>query len=343
MPTVVLIFFASLLFAVGATPVARRVAFALGILDQPSARKVHSSPVPLLGGVAIYVAFIAALLLFSDAFYVNQVIGILLGATWVSFLGIWDDWRTLRPAAKLAGQFLSIAILILTGVQVAFLRDPFLNIVVTAAWVVGITNAVNFLDNMDGLSGGVAAIASAWFLVLSLMNGQLLVAPFAAALLGGSLGFLVYNFNPARIFMGDAGSLFLGFMLAAVGLKLRFPDHPDTITWMIPILVLGVPVLDMTLVTISRLRRHVNPWTTAGKDHLSHRLVTLGLSHRRAVLTIYGLCAISGVLAFVVQYASLAVAYTILGLALLAGAAIIFFFERMTPVDSYASSSPVGH
>lgn len=291
---------------------------------------------PLLGGVAIYIAFLAALLLFSDAFYVNQVIGILLGATWVSFLGIWDDWRTLRPAVKLIGQFLSIAILILTGVQVAFLHDPILNIVVTAAWIVGITNAVNFLDNMDGLSGGVVAIASAWFLILSLLNGQYLVAPFAAALLGGSLGFLVYNFNPARIFMGDAGSLFLGFMLAAVGLKLRFPDHPDSITWMIPILVLGVPVLDMTLVTISRLRRHVNPWTTAGKDHLSHRLVKLGLTHRQAVLVIYGLCAISGALAFVVQYASLEVAYAIFAIALLAGAAIIFYFERMTPLDSHA-------
>ena len=144
--------------------------------------------------------------------------------------------------------------------------------------MIGITNAVNFLDNMDGLSGGVTAIAAAWFLLLSITNGQILVAPFAAALMGASLGFLVYNFNPARIFMGDAGSLFLGFMLAAVGLKLRFPGQPDAMTWMIPVLVLGIPVLDMTLVTISRLRRGVNPWTTAGKDHLSHRLVQLGLN-----------------------------------------------------------------
>ncbi|HZQ06197.1 MAG TPA: MraY family glycosyltransferase [Anaerolineae bacterium] len=327
MPTVVLIFFAALLFAVGATPLARRVAFTLGILDQPNARKVHTSPVPLLGGVAIYIAFLAALLLFSDAFYVNQVIGILLGATWVSFLGIWDDWRTLRPLFKLAGQCLAIALLVVTGVNVEFLRNPILNILVTAAWVVGITNAVNFLDNMDGLSGGVAAIASAWFLVLSLVNGQFLVAPFAAALLGASLGFLVYNFNPARIFMGDAGSLFLGFMLAAVGLKLRFPDHPDSITWMIPVLVLGIPVLDMTLVTISRLRRGVNPWTTAGKDHLSHRLVALGMTHRRAVLVIYGLCILSGALGFIIQYVSFEVAYAIFTLALIAGALIIFFFE----------------
>ncbi len=328
LPSFVLIFFAALLFAVGATPLVRRAAFALGILDHPAARKVHTSPVPLLGGVAIYLAFLVALLLFSDAFYVNQVIGILLGATWVSFLGIWDDWRTLRPLVKLAGQLLAIAILILTGVQVEFLRNPWLNVLVTAAWIVGITNAVNFLDNMDGLSGGVAAIASAWFLILSLLNGQFLVAPFAAALLGASLGFLVYNFNPARIFMGDAGSLFLGFMLAAVGIKLRFPTLPDAVTWMIPVLVLGVPVLDMTLVTVSRLRRRVNPWTTAGQDHLSHRLVQLGMSHRSAVLTIYGMCALSGALGFALQFVPYPVAYIVFALSLVAGSLIILFFER---------------
>lgn len=328
MPTIILIFLAALFLAIGATPLARRVAIALGILDQPTTRKVHTSPMPLLGGVAIYLAFLAALFLFSDAFYVNQVIGILLGATWVSFLGIWDDWRTLRPLVKLGGQLFAIAILILTGVQVEFLRNPFLNLFITAAWMLGITNAVNFLDNMDGLSGGIAAIASAWFLVLSLQNGQILVAPFAAALMGASLGFLVYNFNPALIFMGDAGSLFLGFMLAAVGVKLRFPGQPDVVTWMIPVLVLGVPVLDMTLVTISRLRRHVNPWTTAGKDHLSHRLVNLGMSHRRAVVVIYGLCAISGALAFAVQYMPPIIAYAMFAGALGLAAMIIFFFER---------------
>lgn len=328
MPTLVLIFFTSLLLVIALTPLMRRAAIALGFVDQPASRKVHTSPIPLLGGVAIYIAFIAALLFFSSAFYINQVIGILLGATWVSFLGIWDDWRALRPIAKLGGQILGVALLILTGVQVEFLRNPFLNALITAAWVLGITNAVNFLDNMDGLSGGIAAIASAWFLILCLQNGQLLVAPFAAALMGASLGFLVYNFNPARIFMGDAGSLFLGFMLAAVGIKLRFPTQPDFVTWMIPVLVLGVPVLDMTLVTISRLRRGVNPWTTAGKDHLSHRLVKMGLSHRRAVLVIYALCVITGALGFALQYVPPPAAYLLFALTLLVGAGIIFYFER---------------
>ena len=131
--------------------------------------------------------------------------------------------------------------------------------------------------------------------------------------------------------MGDAGSLFLGFMLAAVGLKLRFPGHPDTITWMIPIFVLGIPVFDMTLVTISRLRRGVNPWTTAGKDHLSHRLVRLGMSNRSAVLVIYGLCLVTGAVGFAVQYAPLEVAYALFVFALVLGASLIFFFERISP------------
>ncbi len=252
-----------------------------------------------------------------------------MGATWVSLLGIWDDWQTLRPLVKLTGQMLGVVILVITGVQVEFLRNPAMNILFTAAWVIGITNAVNFLDNMDGLSGGVAAIAAGWFLLLSVTNGQFLVAPFAAALLGASLGFLVYNFNPARIFMGDAGSLFLGFMLAAVGVKLRFPGQPDAVTWMIPVLVLGVPVFDMTLVTISRLRRRVNPWTTAGKDHLSHRLVELGLSHRQAVLAIYGLCLVTGLLAFAVQYVSPEIAYVTFGATVLLGLILIVLLERM--------------
>lgn len=330
MPTILLIFFAALLFALGVTPVARRAAIALGILDQPNARKVHAKPMPLMGGVAIYLAFIAALALFGGTFYINQIIGIILGATWVSLLGIWDDWRGLRPLIKLAGQALGVALLVLTGVQVEFLRDPFLNVAITVIWVIGITNAVNFLDNMDGLSGGVTAIAAAWFLILSLQNGQILVAPFAAALMGASLGFLVYNFNPATIFMGDAGSLFLGFALAAVAIKLRFPTHPDTITWMIPILVLGVPIFDMTLVTLSRLRRGVNPFTTAGKDHVSHRLVAMGMSHKRAVLAIYALCAIYGAIGFFVQYLSFEQAYALFAmtLALSAGGIVLLEFRH---------------
>lgn len=331
MPTLVLVFLTALLFAVSATPIARRVALLLGIMDLPSPRKVHARPIPLLGGVAIYAACVVALGLFGGQFYVEQLIGIFLGATWVSFLGIWDDWRGVTPLLKLAGQLLAALLLIATGVQVEFLHQPILNVILSAFWLVGITNALNLLDNMDGLTGGVAAIAAGWFALLSIANGQFLVGSMSAALFGAALGFLIYNFNPASIFMGDAGSLFMGFFLAAVGIKLRFLGHSDEITWMIPVLVLGVPIFDTTLVVISRLRRGVNPLTTPGHDHLSHRLVRIGMSPRRAVLTIYGLGLVLGGLAFGVQFTVLPLAYTALGLVVLVAAIALVWLEWFSP------------
>lgn len=328
MVTLLLIFLSALLFALGATPIARRTAISLGILDHPDPRKVHSTPIPRLGGIAIYAACVAALGIFGSQFYVGQLVSIFLGATWVSFLGIWDDWRGVRPFLKLGGQLLGALILIATGVQVEFAHQPILNIALTAFWVVGITNALNLLDNMDGLSGGVTAVAAAWFAVLSIENGQVLVASMSVALLGAALGFLIYNFNPASIFMGDGGSLFLGFLLASVGIKLRFLGHSDAITWMIPVFVLGVPIFDTTLVVISRLRRGVNPLTTPGRDHLSHRFVRLGMTPRRAVLTIYAIGAALGALAFGVQFATLPIAYGLLAVVSLIATAALFWLER---------------
>ncbi len=329
-----LIFASALMFAIGGTPVVRRLAVMLGVIDHPNARKVHQTPIPLLGGVAIYGAFIAALVLFGSQFYIEQLVGILIGATWVSFLGIYDDWRGVRPLAKLAGQAVAALILIATGVQVEFLHNPVLNAAVTIFWVAGITNALNLLDNMDGLSGGVAAVAAGAFALLALANGQVLVGAMSLALLGASIGFLVYNFNPASIFMGDCGALFLGFLLSAVGIKLRFLGHSDEVTWMIPVLVLGVPVFDTTLVFISRLRRGLNPLTTPGKDHLSHRLVRLGLSPRRAVVCIYAIGLVLGLIAFIVQDQSQPVAYGLFGVILLIGALAIILLERVPSAQS---------
>jgi len=273
------------------TPSMRRLAMRLGIVDQPAARKLHTRPMPLMGGVAIYLAFIAALLIWGDRFYVQQVIGIVLGASLCSFLGLWDDRRSIGAGLKLLGQLVAAAILIISGVQVHVLPYPAVNVALTLLWVVGITNAMNLLDNMDGLCGGVGAIAAAFFLLMAAMSGQYLVGALAAALLGACIGFLVYNVNPASIFMGDAGSLFLGFTLAAVGIKLRFPDNVVFVTWMAPVLVLGLPIFDTTLVFVSRLRRQLNPLTHPGKDHVSHRLERRGMTAPRS-----GADALPGVL-----------------------------------------------
>lgn len=326
MTTFLLIFATALVFAIGATPIARQIALRLGVINAPQGNRFSAKRIPLFGGVAMYAAFILALLLFADRFYVSQMIGILIGATWASFLGIWDDHAMLNPIVKLAGQILGALMLIVSGVTVEFLHHPILNGVITIAWVIGITNAVNFLDNMDGLSGGVAAIASLFFLLLAILNRQILVGSLAAAMLGASLGFLLYNFNPASIFMGDAGSLFIGFVLAAVGIKLRFPENNDAVTWMVPVLVLGLPIFDTTLVVISRLRRRV-PFYVGGKDHSSHRLVRLGLTTRGAVLVSYVASAVLGALALFIAQANVTEAYSIGALVALGGLIALWQLE----------------
>ncbi len=306
----------ALVIAIGGTPLVRYAALKFGILDNPSARKVHSAPVPLMGGIAIYVAFIAALVLWGERSYVNEVVGISVGATLVSIVGALDDSRGMGSYLKLLFQVAAATVLILSGVQVRLFHG-ILDIALTLLWVVGITNAFNLLDNMDGLSSGVATIAAAFFMLLAAMSDQYLVGTLAAALCGACLGFLVYNWNPARVFMGDTGSLFLGFLLAAVGIKLRFPANSASITWMIPILVLALPLFDTSLVFFSRLRRGRNPLTTPGKDHVSHRLARRTGSQREAVLLCYLITGGTGLASIFLTQANLQEALVVGSTALL--------------------------
>lgn len=329
MTTFLLILASALVIVLGLTPLAKRVAIRFGFLDQPDPRKLHCQSVPRLGGVAIYLGCIIALFLFSDRFYVPQLVSILVGATFVSFLGMWDDRYTLSPLLKLAGQIIAAVILMSSGIMVNFFPYPFLNQLATLLWVVGITNALNLLDNMDGLSGGVATVACIFFLLLAVMSGQYLVSCLAAALLGACLGFLYYNLNPASIFMGDSGSLFIGFILAALGIKLRFPENVAFVTWMIPVVVLGLPIFDTTLVIISRLRRGLNPLTTPGKDHVSHRLVMMGNTQREAVLILYLVCCALGVVAMFLTKATIIEGYCIGGILVLFSVYVFWKMEKV--------------
>jgi UDP-GlcNAc:undecaprenyl-phosphate GlcNAc-1-phosphate transferase len=313
------------LSAVG-TPVARRAALRLGIVDRPAARKLHRTPVPLLGGAAMLAAVLGALLLYPERRELVQLTWILAGAAWVSLWGLLDDRWGLSPSVKILAQTAAAGMVLLGGVRVDLPVPEAINVALTLAWFLGVTNAFNLLDNMDGLAGGVGAVAAFFFLVLAALNGQYLVGGLAAALLGACAGFLLHNFNPARIFMGDSGSMFLGFLMAALGIKLRFPDNVNTVTWMVPVLVLGIPILDTSLVVITRLRAGKNPFLTAGRDHLSHRLLALGWSCRRTALVLWVAGGLLGVAAVAVSLSSFVPAYAIALsaalLALVAGASV---------------------
>ena len=241
------------------------------------------------------------------------------GATVAAAVGLLDDRWDLKARFKLIGQIGAGLLLVGAGVTIQLVGSPLIDGVLTVLWVVIITNAFNFMDNMDGVAGGVGAIGAGWYLLLAVDNNQLLVAPLAAAVLGACLGFLVYNFAPATIFMGDGGSLFLGFVLAALAIKLRFPGRPTSLTWMIPVFVSAPLLFDLGLVTVSRARRRVNPFTTAGRDHLSHRLTAYGLTQRKAALSIYAFAVLSGALAFVISRSGSVVGMSILAASFAAG------------------------
>lgn len=329
MSTYIVVFVGVLILAVAGTPLARKLGLRINAIDVPEpGRRVHTIPTPRLGGVAIFLSTLIVTLLMGELYNISQLTGILVGATLMSFLGFWDDRFSLSALLKLVGQLAAAGLLIATGVIISVLPHPILNTLVTLVWIVGITNAFNLLDNMDGLSGGIAAIAAAHFALMCAFTGQYLVGALAVAVMAACIGFLIYNWNPATIFMGDSGSLFLGFVLASIGIKLRFPDNTPIVTWMIPVLVLTVPIFDTTLVTISRLKRGLNPLTTPGTDHASHRLTYAGLTRREAVLVLYTLAFMSGLIAIFVTQATLWEGYIVGGMTGAAGIYALWRAER---------------
>ncbi len=285
------------------TPLVLRFAMSRGVLDQPGGHKGHADPVPYLGGLAIVAAFaltvgIAAIVR-PPVSGRDELFAVLGLAVLLAIVGLFDDLKGLSPAVRLSVEVAAGIALWAVGAGVELFGPDVSDAIVTVVWVVGITNAFNLLDNMDGLSSGVAAIAAGSIFVIASQNGQFLVAALAIGLAGCAVGFLRHNFHPARIYMGDAGALFLGFMLAYLGMKLRF-DGPTNTTFLVPILIMGVPIFDTTLVTVTRLRRGVSPFL-GGRDHTSHRIVRLGLPVPAAVALIYTIGICLGMVAFVVS------------------------------------------
>ena len=257
------------------TPVAGRLARRLGILDHPSEQKFHRDPTPYLGGVALAAGLVAVGFLTTGAS--AQAFVILLGGLVLGVWGLLDDWVTVRPSVKLLVQASAGVALWFSDVRAGLFGNEVLDLALTVLWVVAVTNALNLLDNMDGLTAGVSAVAALTFAWIAAAQGEYLVASFALAVAGASVGFLFHNRPPATIFLGDAGALMLGFLLAALGLKLDLVGENGLVRSAVPVLILGVPLFDMTLVIVDRLRGR-RPVFRGGTDHSSHRLAALGLS-----------------------------------------------------------------
>jgi UDP-GlcNAc:undecaprenyl-phosphate GlcNAc-1-phosphate transferase len=280
------------------TPYVKKLAFRLGAVDKPNARKVHHTIMARLGGLAIYLGFMAGAITCMQL--TKDVVGILVGGTIITLVGIADDIFQLTAKAKLLGQIVAALVLVGFGVRIEWLNNPFggyfyldyLSIPFTVFWVVSFTNVVNLMDGLDGLAAGVSAIASVTIILVALQQGLYPVAVITAALAGATLGFVRYNFNPATIFMGDTGSLFLGYMLAAISIY-GAVKSAATIALIVPAIALGLPIMD-TAFAIARRYLNGKPIFQPDKGHIHHRLLAMGFSQRQAVIFMYlisaGLC-----------------------------------------------------
>jgi UDP-GlcNAc:undecaprenyl-phosphate GlcNAc-1-phosphate transferase len=342
--------------AVICVPFAKSLALRFRIIDHPNERKVHAVPMPRSGGVAVCFSFTTVVLLgfFSmphllakawfqqlfpgssellrDAHQVQWKLLALLGGGLLAFvIGFLDDFFGLRfpVAAKLAGQTLAALVLVAADVRTQFLPLPWMNTLLTVLWLVGITNAFNLLDNTDGLSSGVAFVASSVFLINAVMLGEYFVCFILIAFMGSLLGFLVFNFPPAKIFLGDCGSLYIGLILGGLTLLERFVSHASSTLFpiLMPVIVLAVPIIDTATVVIIRLREH-RPIYVGDRRHLSHRLLALGFSPRAAALILYLATFCFGIGAVLLPHASVAQSLLVLvqGLGFLGLLLILMFF-----------------
>jgi UDP-GlcNAc:undecaprenyl-phosphate GlcNAc-1-phosphate transferase len=291
--------FAGLVLTLLLTPLSIRLSRRFGLLDDPSSapHKIHTGSVPKAGGIAIVIG-VSLITVLSGGALVPDIRAILLAGAVIFIFGIWDDARGLNAPWKLTGQLLATALLMWQGVYVRMFAYPALNLLITLVWVVGITNAFNLVDSMDGLAVGLAAIAAAFFMLVTLDAGQPDLATLSAILLGSCFGMFAYNAPPARTFLGDSGAQTLGFMLAALAIVYTPPGLPQPSSWFVPILLLGIPIYDTTLVVISRLRRRA-PIYHAARDHTYHRLVLSGMSPAQAVTVMHVAALSIGCLAFI--------------------------------------------
>jgi UDP-GlcNAc:undecaprenyl-phosphate/decaprenyl-phosphate GlcNAc-1-phosphate transferase len=303
------------------TPVVKKLAFKIGATDKPNHRKVHQKIMPRLGGLAVYISFIIGILILQPNSEYH--LGIVLGSFIIILTGIFDDIYELSAKIKLLGQLLAaFSVVILGGVHVDFINIPFigqvefgiLSIPLTILWIVGITNAINLIDGLDGLASGVSSIALITIAGMAFIMGNTYVVIIALIMLAGTIGFLYYNFHPAKIFLGDTGALFLGYMISVLAL-LGFKNI-TMISLIIPIIILGVPISD-TFFAIARRILHKQPLSAPDKSHLHHCLLGLGFTHRQTVLLIYAMAAFFGLVAIIFSQATVWGSIVVISLLLL--------------------------
>lgn len=318
---ILLTFLLCFLTAVFVTPLVKNFAIKIGATDKPNERKVHQKIMPRLGGLAIYISFLAGFIFLQPQS--PYLIPILLGSFVIIVTGFLDDLFELSAKWKLAGQILAAAIVVIGGVQVNFVNLPFdgrlelgwFAIPLTIIWIVGITNAINLIDGLDGLAAGVSSIVLATLAGIAFMMGNIFVVALSLILMGSTLGFLIYNFNPAKIFMGDTGALFLGFMISVISL-LGF-KNVTLFSLLIPVIILGVPISD-TLFAIIRRIVNKQPLSAPDKSHLHHCLLRFGFSHRKTVLIIYAMSSLFGLAAVLLTQSTLWGAFIIITLLIIA-------------------------
>jgi UDP-GlcNAc:undecaprenyl-phosphate GlcNAc-1-phosphate transferase len=323
------------------TPLMRRIAIATDVIDRPnSSHKSHKQPVPYLGGVAIIIGVIA--ISYSTSLVSNfttntfwLATSVLGPALLLGLIGLWDDLRNLQPlprfiAQSIAGVF-TAGILVITDNVGNPTGSAVFDSIITVIWVVGICNSINFFDNLDGGAAGTVAISSIALAFLALNGDQYLIAALSTVTAGATLGFLVWNKSPAKIYMGDAGALFLGVLLATLTIRL----HPDSDTqigsYFTPIFLLAIPILDTTVAVFSRLRRHLSPFQ-GGQDHLSHRLVRAGLSRKRAAASLWALSGLYGVVAIFISRPNATTESYLAGTAVLLWVVLFILFFRTKDV-----------
>ena len=308
-------------------PVSISLAWRFRLIDEPGSEshKIHKSPMPRAGGLIIFLVVVIGSVL-AGILISHPIAPIILASIIILAFGIWDDIHGILAPWKLLGQALATGVLIWQGIMVLFPGNLAFDLFITFFWVIGITNAFNLVDSMDGLAVGLGAITTSFLMLGALYAGQESLALLGAILLGGCIGVFYFNFSLSRLFLGDSGAQILGFTLAAIAIVYTPPHLPQASSWFVPILLFSIPIFDTTLVTVSRVRRKL-PIYKASRDHTYHRLVGLGMPPLRAVLTMHLVAILIDCLAFVALSLPPVWANVIFGLILLVGLVTIFWLE----------------